>query len=509
MALARKSAVAAGQARDAARSAAAHARASAKAANEAADQAGHAETAAAKSKAHAVVAQEAADTATVAGKQAKNIFELAREVEVAELQARTSAGIERAKDLKAEEAARATDRQRQAVLATERAAEARKLATEAARPDADPVAVARQGRSLAVLTMVDGGPWARAAAEAAVAGSDAEVISYVRGGWQEASQEDDRVQVARLSTDSPVPAVSDAAEQALAGDAAAVEAFLRTGQYVAGESQYRIHIAQLADTVDKLKAEAEEERQRLRQDTPAERMRKCGLLECPKENDPFHCDRKPPSDPFCASLGMAKVIEPYARTMFEIGLAIAGLSQIKNCLDCDLEACMDLMQDAAINNKIRLLKGAYEGLRALDNVACETCFPAGTKVLMAEHFNTLTVGTGRGGPAELTATYEHPFWSPSRGSWIDAADLRPGDTLLSDDGSQSAVQDNAAFTRHARTYNLTVDGLHTYYVLAGETPVLVHNSSCPHIALGKSATDDNPFALVEFAMEHGAEMFKH
>ncbi len=205
MALARKSAVAAGQARDAARSAAAHARASAKAANEAADQAGHAETAAAKSKAHAVVAQEAADTATVAGKQAKNIFELAREVEVAELQARTSAGIERAKDLKAEEAARATDRQRQAVLATERAAEARKLATEAARPDADPVAVARQGRSLAVLTMVDGGPWARAAAEAAVAGSDAEVISYVRGGWQEASQEDDRVQVARLSTDSTSP----------------------------------------------------------------------------------------------------------------------------------------------------------------------------------------------------------------------------------------------------------------------------------------------------------------
>jgi hypothetical protein len=25
-------------------------------------------------------------------------------------------------------------------------------------------------------------------------------------------------------------------------------------------------------------------------------------------------------------------------------------------------------------------------------------------------------------------------------------------------------------------YNLTVDGIHTYYVLAGDTPVLVHNS---------------------------------
>ncbi|MFE0085891.1 hypothetical protein, partial [[Kitasatospora] papulosa] len=30
-----------------------------------------------------------------------------------------------------------------------------------------------------------------------------------------------------------------------------------------------------------------------------------------------------------------------------------------------------------------------------------------------------------------------------------------------------------------RTYNLTVEDFHTYYVLAGATPVLVHNSNCP------------------------------
>uniref|UniRef100_UPI0005671966 hypothetical protein n=1 Tax=Streptomyces sp. NRRL S-325 TaxID=1463899 RepID=UPI0005671966 len=35
------------------------------------------------------------------------------------------------------------------------------------------------------------------------------------------------------------------------------------------------------------------------------------------------------------------------------------------------------------------------------------------------------------------------------------------------------------FSHHARTYNLTVDDFHTYYVLAGATPVLVHNSTCP------------------------------
>nr|WP_241269272.1 HINT domain-containing protein [Streptomyces chrestomyceticus] len=37
-----------------------------------------------------------------------------------------------------------------------------------------------------------------------------------------------------------------------------------------------------------------------------------------------------------------------------------------------------------------------------------------------------------------------------------------------------------AFDQRARTYNLTVDGIHTYYVLAGDTPILVHNSTgCP------------------------------
>ncbi|WP_084742834.1 hypothetical protein [Amycolatopsis australiensis] len=29
-----------------------------------------------------------------------------------------------------------------------------------------------------------------------------------------------------------------------------------------------------------------------------------------------------------------------------------------------------------------------------------------------------------------------------------------------------------------RTYNLTVDRVHTYFVFAGETPVLVHNDRC-------------------------------
>ncbi|MFG3478680.1 polymorphic toxin-type HINT domain-containing protein [Streptomyces sp. NPDC047980] len=92
-------------------------------------------------------------------------------------------------------------------------------------------------------------------------------------------------------------------------------------------------------------------------------------------------------------------------------------------------------------------------------------------------FTHLTLDTAAGG-GTVTATDHHPFWSEKTQKWTDAADLNPGDTLLKADGQTAAI----ATVRHWKTlqpaYNLTVNDLHTYYVLAGETPVLVHNSSC-------------------------------
>lgn len=105
-----------------------------------------------------------------------------------------------------------------------------------------------------------------------------------------------------------------------------------------------------------------------------------------------------------------------------------------------------------------------------------------TRVIVTEddkHFNELTLTTPNG-TEKLTATYEHPFWSPSENRWLKASELKPGKTLQTSDRSTATVKTNRAFTKHARTYNLTVDGLHTYYVLAGQTPVLVHNSNCPN-----------------------------
>ncbi|MEU8523631.1 HNH/endonuclease VII fold putative polymorphic toxin [Streptomyces sp. NPDC048577] len=94
-----------------------------------------------------------------------------------------------------------------------------------------------------------------------------------------------------------------------------------------------------------------------------------------------------------------------------------------------------------------------------------------------KHFNELTIDTPNG-PEKLTATHEHPFWSVSENHWIDASQLKPGMTLRTDHGTEVTITANHPYTTHARTYNLTVDDLHTYYVLAGQTPVLVHNSNC-------------------------------
>ncbi|MGW2061829.1 RHS repeat-associated core domain-containing protein [Streptomyces sp. NPDC001937] len=92
-------------------------------------------------------------------------------------------------------------------------------------------------------------------------------------------------------------------------------------------------------------------------------------------------------------------------------------------------------------------------------------------------FTELTVATSHG-DAELIATDHHPFWSPSEHAWVDTADLRTGMTLRTDTGTHVTVRATRSFHEMKETRNLTVDGLHTYYVLAGRTPVLVHNSNC-------------------------------
>jgi pretoxin HINT domain-containing protein len=96
-----------------------------------------------------------------------------------------------------------------------------------------------------------------------------------------------------------------------------------------------------------------------------------------------------------------------------------------------------------------------------------------------KHLNELSVAT-KDGIKKLTATLEHPFWSPSERNWLLASQLKPGMTLRTAKGDTVIVTANRPYVTHARTYNLTIENLHTYYVFAGSTPVLVHNSCGPY-----------------------------
>ncbi len=77
---------------------------------------------------------------------------------------------------------------------------------------------------------------------------------------------------------------------------------------------------------------------------------------------------------------------------------------------------------------------------------------------------------------ELDATGEHPFWTANRG-WANAVDLKKGDLLISPSGSSVQVVSTESRSQTAATFNLSVESSSTFYALAGETPVLVHNTN--------------------------------
>ncbi|MFB7053259.1 polymorphic toxin-type HINT domain-containing protein [Streptomyces vinaceus] len=78
----------------------------------------------------------------------------------------------------------------------------------------------------------------------------------------------------------------------------------------------------------------------------------------------------------------------------------------------------------------------------------------------------------RAPPVQLTSTYHHPHWNETRHQWVDAGEFIPGEQLRSPDGTTLTVQSKRNYPYAVTTHNLTVSDFHTYYVLAGSTPVL-------------------------------------
>ncbi|MEV4135448.1 RHS repeat-associated core domain-containing protein [Dactylosporangium sp. NPDC049742] len=75
----------------------------------------------------------------------------------------------------------------------------------------------------------------------------------------------------------------------------------------------------------------------------------------------------------------------------------------------------------------------------------------------------------------LHTTQHHPFWDKSTGAWVAAADLEAGHELLTSGDTARVVVAVRNFAGAKRMRDLTVANIHTYYVVVGQAPVLVHN----------------------------------
>ncbi|TDC48023.1 hypothetical protein E1258_28185 [Micromonospora sp. KC207] len=107
--------------------------------------------------------------------------------------------------------------------------------------------------------------------------------------------------------------------------------------------------------------------------------------------------------------------------------------------------------------------------------------------------NVTVLGSGAQRAVTLETTAHHPFWDATDRQWVDAGKLQVGHRLLIHDdkrlegdgtgagaggggpGREVTVVAVDNFTGSELMRDLTVATHHTYYVLAGTTPVLVHN----------------------------------
>ena len=79
------------------------------------------------------------------------------------------------------------------------------------------------------------------------------------------------------------------------------------------------------------------------------------------------------------------------------------------------------------------------------------------------------------GIAVLHTTANHLFWDDTERRWVPASELKPGHSLRTDAGQSATVTKVSEFSASKQMRDLTISDFHTYYVLAGQTPVLVHN----------------------------------
>ena len=263
------------------------------------------------------------------------------------------------------------------------------------------------------------------------------------------------------------------------------------------------------------------------------------------------CSNLGQSSAFCSEAGQLGLLDSEHPTLDKVVGAVAGTA---TCL-ATIEVCGPAVLNMAAGEGelvsggslliSRTLAMATEMLFGKGGAAAVTCsFTPETRVLM-EHGDTKAIGkiktgdkveaadpnTGKHkGPRTVTATHinhdydlvdlkvrladgttatlhttsRHPFWDDTSHTWVPAGQLTPGHAL--NDANDQHVDVVAVIDRPGDRdmYNLTVDRLHTYYVLAGTTPVLVHNTG-PGCGVGGFKVGVTPDEITEINRGFGGE----
>ncbi|WP_433455638.1 RICIN domain-containing protein [Streptomyces sp. CA-142005] len=168
----------------------------------------------------------------------------------------------------------------------------------------------------------------------------------------------------------------------------------------------------------------------------------------------------------------------------------------------------------ALNLPEDAVAGIFKSLgQRLRGLCLKNSFPAATPVLLADgsvkRIDAVKVGdrllatdpdAGTTGPEPVTSTFSHSadrlmqisfadggrilttpghrMYVPGRG-WVHASSLHRADPLRTPTGALHKVVGIRPVAVPQQVWDLSIADLHTFYVLAGRTPVLVHNVDCP------------------------------
>ena len=120
----------------------------------------------------------------------------------------------------------------------------------------------------------------------------------------------------------------------------------------------------------------------------------------------------------------------------------------------------------------------------------------GRQVHLDTELTDVEIRDEKGHISTLHTTPNHPIWDQTDHAWMPASAIDPGDMLYALSGTATVVN-VLSFQGSSDMYNLTVSDLHAYYILVGDTAVLVHNQGgkCPvggfpHGPVGEAATFD-------------------